>query len=168
MQQVITYYLEMKSAGDLLEKNDANGLLIIEAQIDEFRFNKFLYTLVGSAWQWTEKLSLTDQQWQQYVENPQLRTWVGYFKGAIAGYFELSTDSQGNTEIIYFGLAEEFIGKGLGAYFLSQAVKSAWAISGTDRVWLHTCSLDHPSALNNYQRRGFKVYKTETSAESLL
>ena len=74
MQQVITYYLEMKSAGDLLEKTDANDLLIIEAQIDEFRFNKFLYTLVGSAWQWTEKLSLTDQQWQQYVENPQLRT----------------------------------------------------------------------------------------------
>ncbi|MFT6407149.1 MAG: ribosomal protein S18 acetylase RimI-like enzyme [Arenicella sp.] len=165
MQQVTTYYLEMKSADSLLEKNDANGLLVMEAEIDEFRFNKFLYTLIGGSWQWTDKLALSDDEWRQYVENPQLRTWVGYVKGAIAGYFELHADAHGNTEIIYFGLAENFIGKGLGSYFLSKAIKSAWAMPNTTRVWVHTCSLDHPAALSNYQRRGFKVYKTEIGAD---
>jgi len=165
MQEIITYYLEMKSPDNLIEKIDANGLLVVEAEIDEFRLNKFLYILIGEPWEWTDKLPWSDHQWRTYVENPQLRTWVAYFKGSIAGYFELKTDADGNTEIMYFGLAENFIGKRLGGYFLSKAIKSAWNISATKRVWLHTCSLDHKAALANYQSRGFTVYKTETSSD---
>jgi GNAT superfamily N-acetyltransferase len=165
MQGVTTYYLEMTSADRLIEKTDAKGLVVVEAEIDNFRFNQFLYILIGAAWQWTDKLELSDEQWKQYVANPQIRTWVAYFKGSIAGYFELNTESDGDTEIMYFGLAENFIGKGLGGYFLSKAIESAWQIPATKRVWLHTCSLDHKAALANYQSRGFEIYKTETSSD---
>ncbi|GLS89736.1 N-acetyltransferase [Psychromonas marina] len=158
---VTIFYLEMSSPEQLNEKKDALGLQIVEAEIDEFRLNKFLYQLIGEQWQWHDKLLLSDEHWQQYVSSPNLRTWVAYYQGTIAGYFELKSDDNGNTEVVYFGLAPHFIGKGFGGYMLSQAIKNAWAIPNTKRVWVHTCSLDHQSALLNYQARGFKLYKTE-------
>ena len=164
MPACTTYYLAMNDKSLLLEKTESQGLVIVEAEIDEYRFNQFLYRLVGSAWQWIDKLSVPDSEWKAYVESPLVKTWVGYYKGAVAGYFELVIRGEGNTEIEYFGLAEAFIGKGFGGYFLSQAIKKAWAIPDTKRVVVHTCSLDHPAALNNYKRRGFTVYKTETTS----
>ena len=65
---------------------------------------------------------------------------------------------------MYFGLGVRFIGKGMGGYLLSQANEKAWLLENTQRVWVHTCSLDHPSALKNYQARGFSIFKTEIEA----
>jgi len=174
LDKVITYYLEMNRFEELKEVPASNGLSVAEAEIDNFRFNKFLYQYVGEPWQWVDKLGLSDETWQKYAENPGLRTWVAYFKGSIAGYFELSIVGRGDAskgqcvesldvEIMYFGLAAEFIGKGFGGYLLSRAVQEAWGIPGVKRVWLHTCSLDHPSALKNYEARGFRRYKQEES-----
>ncbi len=160
---VTTYYLEMKTPDQLNEKTHVNGLDIVEAKLDEFRFNKFLYQLVGEQWQWTDKISLSDETWKSYVENPNLRTWVAYYDGAIAGYFELKTAESGDTEIAYFGLAPNFIGKGFGGYLLSQAILNAWKIEGTQRVCVNTCSLDHPSALANYKARGLTLYRETVS-----
>lgn len=159
---VSIYYLEMTTPQQLCAKTEAKGLVISEAQINEYRLNKFLYQLIGEQWQWHDKLSESDQAWQHYVDNPHLHTWVAYYRGTIAGYFELQHDPHsGDTEIVYFGLAPQFIGQGFGGYLLSQAIQRAWEISGTTRVWVHTCSLDHQSALLNYQARGFRLYKTE-------
>lgn len=160
--KVTTYYLEMNTPDQLNEKTDANGLIIVEAKINEFRFNKFLYQLIGEQWEWVDKLALSDDEWKGYVENPGLRTWVAYYEGAIAGYYELKTNELGDTEIAYFGLAPNFIGKGFGGYLLSQAISNAWGINKTKRVCVHTCSLDHESALSNYKARGLKLYKQET------
>ncbi len=159
---VTTYYLEMNSPVELLKKTEARGLTLVEAKINEFKFNRFLYQLIGEQWQWTDKLSLSDEEWKAYVENPNLRTWVAYCEGAIAGYFELHADNTGDTEIVYFGLAPNFIGKGLGGYLLSEAISIAWEMPTAKRVWVHTCSLDHESALANYKARGLKLYKEET------
>ncbi|MCP4326370.1 MAG: GNAT family N-acetyltransferase [Psychromonas sp.] len=156
---IIIYYLEMNSADELNNKEDSLGLVITEAQINEFRLNKFLYQLVGEQWQWHDKLTQSDEQWKQYVEDKNLRTWVAYSQGSIAGYFELKSDGSGCTEIAYFGLAPNFIGRGFGGYMLSQAISKAWTINDTKRVIVNTCSLDHASALANYKARGFKVYK---------
>lgn len=156
---VITYYLEMNSAEELKAKKESLGLVVSEAQINEFRLNKFLYQLVGEQWLWHDKLTQSDEQWQQYVEDKNLRTWVAYYQGSIAGYFELKNDGVDCTEIAYFGLAPNFIGKGLGGYMLSQAINKAWDMCNTERVIVNTCSLDHASALANYKARGFKVYK---------
>ena len=157
-----TYYLEMTSAEALLEKPDAGGLVVTECEIAQFQLNRFLYKFVGQPWNWLDKLSWSDQQWHDYVDDDRLHTWIAYFRGAIAGYYELQQQSGGDVEIAYFGLAEQFIGRGFGGYLLSHAIRSAWAMGGTRRVWVHTCSLDHPGALGNYQARGMSLYRTET------
>ena len=138
-----------------------DGLRVEYCEIKQWALNKFLYCYVGGPWTWTDKLSDTDSQWQAYVEDPKLHTWVAYYKGAIAGYFEMQQQAQGDVEIIQFGLTPEFLGKGMGGYFLTNALEQAWALPNTKRVWLHTCSLDHPSAKANYEARGFTHYKTE-------
>jgi GNAT superfamily N-acetyltransferase len=98
------------------------------------------------------------------VESDQHQTWVAYQQGAIAGYFELHRQGD-EVEILYFGLAPQFIGKGLGGFLLSEAIAKAWQWQGANRVWVHTCTLDHPHALKNYQARGFRIYKEEVEAE---
>jgi len=169
--QVITYYLEMTQPGShqLAQLRDPS----LEAEIDvrcieepQFQYNRFLYQLVGEAWQWTDKLVWSDEQWQELVESPNHQTWVAYFKGAVLGYFELNRDGN-DVEILYFGLAPQFIGQGKGGYLLSRAIETAWqwiseaSLPQVERVWVHTCSLDHPSALANYKARGLSLYKTE-------
>jgi GNAT superfamily N-acetyltransferase len=91
-----------------------------------------------------------------------LHLFVAYKDGAPAGYFELQQQGDATVEIMYFGLSERFIGKGFGGYLLTQAIEQAWSLPNTRRVWVHTCSLDHPSALQNYQARGFSLFRTDT------
>jgi len=122
--------------------------------------NRSFYERVGRAWQWTDRLSWSDDQWQAYASRPQLETWIASVEGVPAGYFELDTDQDGNTEIAYFGLLSGFIGRGLGKHLLCAAIRRAWE-SGATRVWVHTCTLDHPHALGNYRARGFTIYRHE-------
>ena len=162
MKKVTTYYLEMKSASCLQATDASKGLQIHECEIKQFQFNKFLYQLVGRDWEWIDKLSWSDEQWKAYAENDNLRTWVACYKGSPAGYYELQQQNGGDVEIAYFGLAPKFIGRGFGGYLLSKAIKSAWTMKGTRRVWVHTCTLDHPGALQNYKARGMEVYRVES------
>lgn len=165
MTSVTTYYLEMLSSSELVEKAATKEIVIQEVTLNAFQYNRFLYQYIGKAWLWKDKLSWSDEKWQAYVEDPNLRLWVAYVQGLPAGYFELQMQDEGNVEIMYFGLAQAFIGLGYGGYLLSQAIRCAWLWEGAQRVWVHTCSLDHPSALANYQARGMTVYKTENAVE---
>ena len=104
----------------------------------------------------------TEEQWIDYVSNKNVKTYVFKFKDDLAGFFELmSHGEKKEVEIAYFGLLEEFQNKKLGSYLLSQAIKKSFKGS-INRVWVHTCSLDHKNALNNYIARGMKIFKTET------
>jgi GNAT superfamily N-acetyltransferase len=94
-----------------------------------------------------------------YITSGALETWVAYVTGTPAGYFELELQANGNVEIVQLGLLPQFIGQGLGGALVSAAVRRAWA-AGATRVWLHTCSFDHPYALNGYKARGFNIFKT--------
>jgi GNAT superfamily N-acetyltransferase len=162
MNEVTTYYLEMKSPSSLQARTDAKGLQVVECKTKQFQFNRFLYQFIGESWGWTDKLSWPDQHWKDYAEIDDLRTWVAYYEGSPAGYYELQRQQNGDVEIAYFGLAPHFIGRGMGGYLLSQAIESAWGWEGTRRVWVHTCTLDHTSALQNYQSRGMCVYRETT------
>lgn len=161
MKPVTITYLEMTSPSLLNAKPDPGGLTVSECRVKQPPFNRFLYEYIGGPWLWTDKLSWSDSQWHAYVETDNLRTWVAWYDGAVAGYYELEKQSGGNVEIAYFGLAEPFIGQGFGGYLLSSAIESAWKWEGTRRVWVHTCTLDHPGALQNYVSRGMKIYKKE-------
>jgi len=162
MSSLSIFHLEMLSPGQLRPKPEVPGLEVKEAELKQFRFNRYLYQLVGEQWQWTDMLSWSDAQWQEHAESDTLRTWVAYYRGSIAGYYELQRQTHNTVELLYFGLAPGFIGQGFGGYLLSHAISSAWAWGDVDRVWVHTCSLDHPSALRNYQARGFELFQTET------
>jgi len=82
---------------------------------------------------------------------------VLYSGGVPAGYTEIDRSDFENVEIKYFGLTPDFIGHGLGWYFLNWAIDKAWD-GGSKRVWVHTCDLDHPRALPNYQKAGFVAF----------
>lgn len=161
MDELITYYLEMLEP-PLFEPRSSTIPIycLVECVGIQPEFNKFLYCLVGKQWDWTDRLAWGESQWQELVSSSDLRTWVAYCDGIIAGYFELRKEGE-DVEILYFGLSPEFIGKGLGRPLLEDAITKAWSWSGVARVWVHTCNLDHPAALQNYERRGFQLYKTE-------
>lgn len=161
---VTTYYLEMRSPSQLKPKSAViEGLQIIKAELPSAELQHFLYRSVGGDWYWYEKAHWTYAQWLEYAHKPDLHTFVAYVKGTPAGYFQLERQPEGNVELAYFGLLGGFIGLGLGSHLLTQAIQTAWEL-GASRVWLHTCSLDHASALANYQARGFTIYKTETAS----
>ena len=120
----------------------------------------FVYQEVGAAWQWTDRLPWSENDWQAYAERAGLETWVGYVSGTPAGYFELARRDEGQVEIAMFGVLPSFTGRGVGGAMLTAAMRRAWE-EGTQRVWLHTETADHPHALGNYQARGMKIFRTE-------
>jgi len=155
----------MRSPEQLRPKrfNDARFQIREERERD-WRFNRDLYFAVGEQWQWIDKRPWTDEQWQEYASAPELLTFAAYRCDTLAGYYELRHDTEGGMEIAYFGLLPEFIGRGLGGALLTSAIEEAWSRRGEiapKRVWVHTCNLDHPQALANYQARGMVVYKVE-------
>lgn len=160
-QTYTTYYLEMLQVTELKTKPLPATLQIIECEETQPEFNRFLYELVGKTWEWGDLDAWSDADWQALVEQDCHRTWVAYHRGAIAGYYELYRPDGRNTEIRYFGLAPQFLGKGFGGALLSHAIASAWQWLGTQRVWVHTCTFDHPAALGNYQARGLRLYQQE-------
>jgi GNAT superfamily N-acetyltransferase len=131
----------------------------------DWKLNQKLYIDVGAQWQWIDKLIWSDDQWREYVERTQLQTFLLYYNEIIAGYYELQFDEKNDVEIAYFGLLPAFIGRGFGGALLTSAISEAWKL-GAKRVWVHTCSLDHPAALKNYLARGMKIYRTEQQSLS--
>jgi GNAT superfamily N-acetyltransferase len=164
---VTTYYMEMSSP----EEHRPGSSRPVDFELKQVKipcpeFNRFFYSAIGGDWFWLDRLPWTYEQWRTYVTRPEIQTWCGYSAGTPVGYFELELLPETGVEIVYFGLLPQFVGKGLGGALLTSAIQQAWALE-PHRVWVHTCTLDHPGALSNYQARGFRLYKQETKAENL-
>ena len=128
-------YLEIKSLNELVtERKPFDNLNLKKVNPPDFQLNKFFYKEIGKKHKWVDRLV-----WSEQI----------YYKNKL------------DCEIAYFGILEEYFGKKLGGYLLTEAIKNSFII-GSKRVWVHTCSLDHKYALNNYLSRGMKVFKTET------
>jgi len=155
-------YLEMTAPADLNPAGTPSPEPRIE-RIEECApsFFRYLYAEVGRAYHWSDRLSWTEERVRRHLHDPGVSLWLLGWRGGPAGYFELKRHDDGSVEIAYFGLLPDFTGRGWGKYLLTRAVQAAWA-TGTSRVWLHTCTLDHPAALPNYLRRGFRPFKEET------
>ena len=162
-QEVQRNYLEINSIEDLNKVSDLQeeySLNLLEPQ--NFQLNKFFYKNIGKKHKWIDRLVWTENQWIDYVSSEKVKTYVLKYKEDLAGFFELIFHSEKNEiEIAYFGILEEFQNKKLGSYLLSQAIQKSFK-RDINRVWVHTCSLDHKNALNNYIARGMKIFKTET------
>lgn len=153
-------YLEMTSPGELAgSAAPPDGVRLERVEHCPLGFFRFLYAEVGKQYYWRDRLTWSDEQIIEYLNGP-VWVWVLYQGGAPGGYFELKRHEDGSIEVAYFGLMPHAVGRGLGTLLLTRAVEEAWAL-GTNRVWLHTCTLDHPAALPNYLKRGFKQVRTE-------
>ena len=156
-------YLEINSIRELNDSNNVDERFTIQyLKNTDFQINKFFYKNVGKKHNWVDRLVWTEKKWIDYVSNKNVKTYILKDKNEFVGYFELIWHNDKNeVEIAYLGLLEEYINKKLGSYLLSCAIKESF-IGGPKRVWVHTCSLDHKNALNNYIARGMKVFKKET------
>ena len=153
-------YLQLASPHSLRRAPLGDGARIEHVHPCSIPFFRYLYTEVGREYRWRDRLVWTDEQCAAHLAKPEVSIWVLYTGGAPGGYFELNAQSDGSVEVAYFGLMREFIGRGLGKQLLTAAADCAFSL-GASRVWLHTCTLDNPSALPNYLARGFEKYREE-------
>ena len=155
-------YLEINSLQDLKETSKpSNDYSLNLIDPINFQLNKFFYKTIGKKHSWIDRLSWSEEKWITYVSSQNVQTYVFKLKEDLVGFFELILHPEKNeTEIAYFGVLEEYQNKKLGSYLLSEAIKKSFQ-NNVKRVWVHTCSLDHKNALNNYVSRGMKIFKTE-------
>ena len=163
IQEVKRSYLEINSPQELKEVSkpvEDYSLNLLDPI--NFQLNKFFYKNVGKKHKWIDRLVWTETQWINYVSNKNVRTFIFKNKEDLAGFFELIFHPEKREiEIAYFGLLEEYQNKKLGSYLLYEAIQKSF-VNNINRVWVHTCTLDHKNALNNYIARGMKIFKTET------
>jgi len=157
-------FLEIKSIEALIESKvpQINHSIELVEPVD-FQLNKFFYKNVGNKHRWTDRLIWSENEWIRYVSSANIETYILKIENDLAGYFELINHlNLKEIEIAYFGLLEEYHNKKLGGYLLSEAIKKSFFKKNIERVWVHTCTLDHKNALKNYMARGMKIYKKET------
>ena len=161
-QEVKRSYLEINSLEDLNEGSRPTSDYFLKL-LDpiNFQLNKFFYKNIGNKHKWVDRLIWNEEKWINYVSNENVKTYVLKYKDDLVGFFELIYHQEKKeVEIAYLGILEEYHNKKLGSYLLSEAIKISFK-NKIDRVWVHTCTLDHKNALNNYMTRGMKIFKTE-------
>ena len=158
MDEIVTYYLELSSRKRLRPSTGGDPSLRVQrAEIPSPDLNRYLYAMVGRGWGWCDRLPRSFDDWTAYLDRPELETWVAYLRGTPAGFFELERQPGGACEVCIFGVAPFALGRGVGGRLLTFAAERGFD-GGARRVWLHTCSRDHPAALQNYVSRGFAIY----------
>ena len=160
--KIFRNYLEIKSLEDFKEvKIPPQNSTVELVHAKDFQLNKFFYKNIGKKHNWVDRLIWTEQQWIDYILSKKVKTYVLKHNNDLVGFFELIFYyEKKEVEIAYFGILEEYQNKKLGSYLLSKAIKESF-VENINRVWVHTCSLDHKNALNNYIDRGMKIFKTE-------
>ena len=154
-------FLELKDLKNLKTNSTNQNKYLVKKIKPDFQLNKFFYKQVGKKHRWIDRLSWSDEKWINYISNKNLETYIICESEELVGFFELLNNPElQETEISYFGLLEEYIGKGIGGYALSVAIRKSFE-KNIRRVWLHTCTLDHPNALKNYIARGMTIFKKE-------
>jgi GNAT superfamily N-acetyltransferase len=126
-----------------------------------------LFRRVGAPWLWFSRLVMAEESLRRILDDPLVEIYAATDRAGVElGMLELDFRVEGTCELSYFGLVPELTGKGNGGWLMAQALGLAWR-KGVARVWVHTCTLDHPAALGFYRRHGFVPYKrtVETFAD---
>lgn len=158
--KITTYYLQMFARPDQVVSLPRDDLHILHSRRPTIAWYRFLYDAVGRDWNWTSRKKLSDSALSAIIHDPRDEIHVLFVDGVPAGFVELDRRVEGEIEITQFGLMPEFIGQGSGKYFLQWSIDRAWSYN-PKRLWLHTCTEDHPAAIPNYLKAGFAVYKEE-------
>ncbi len=153
----VVTYLEMRQAPQIAA-SERSGLAMRRVTHVELEWYRALYKKIGAEWLWFSRLQLNDAELRQLFDDERYELWVLRADGVDAGLLELDRRVPAEIEISYFGVASELIGGGVGKFLLNHALRAAWE-HRPDRVWLHTCNLDHPRALGFYRAAGFVPYQ---------
>jgi GNAT superfamily N-acetyltransferase len=165
---LVTTYLQMTHWSEFRPAylNYLEGIRVMCMDAPDVAFYRFLHSSIGKGLCKHSRLSNSDEEIRGLLLAPGTSIHVLYVDGAPAGYIELVQRKEGPsgrfnaTEIVYFGMRPTNTDRGLGKHLLSHGIAYAWN-NGTQRLWAHTCNLDGPQALDNYIKRGFKVYRVE-------
>ena len=164
MSKIQRYFLEIKAIDKEVLNLDLNNNFKKNISLEkkrDFSINRFFYKEIGRDHFWRDRLIWTDREWIKYVSNKELETWIMKNNDELVGFYEKEFHPSDNeVELINMGILKEFRGKKLGSALLSHAIKTSFKLN-PKRMWVHTCSLDHEFALQNYQSKGFKIFKQE-------
>jgi GNAT superfamily N-acetyltransferase len=163
VEEIVTY-LEMTAPGDLCPARPVDGVVLDPVE-PHSPLIRAVHARIGAPYGW-ESASRSDEQWDRWLAHPLRRYWLVRHGDEVAGATDAEPQPDGQVEITTFGLLPTHVGRGLGGHALTLAVRQAWAVppagaAAVRRVWLHTSTLDHPHALPNYRRRGFRPFRTE-------
>lgn len=158
--EVTVYYLEMLAPSHRFVPAPRTGLTVVYIQSPTVPSYRRLYDAVGKEFHWLSRRKMSDEALAAVLEHPRNELHVLHVDGIAAGFAELDRRQPDEIEMVQFALMSEFIGQGLGKWFLQWAIDKAWSFQ-PKRFWLHTCTLDHPAALPNYTKAGFVMYKKE-------
>lgn len=163
LEVTITYLEMMAQPEGPSEKYPSVGksISLLRAQPPSIQLYRYLYETIGEKWLWYERRELSDKLLSTIIEDPLVEIYVLHVGNKSAGYIELDRRLNPEIELAYFGLMPEFLGFGLGRWLLDSALRISWRYQ-PKRVWLHTCTLDHPAALRLYKQAGFVEYSQET------
>jgi GNAT superfamily N-acetyltransferase len=162
---VKTTYLQMFARPERVVPPPREELAVVHAKKPTVAYYRFLYDAVGREYDWTSRKKLSDAELSALLHDPRLEIHALMADGVPAGFAELDRRVEGEIELVQFGLMPEFIGQGLGRYFLQWTIDKAWSYC-PKRFWLHTCTNDHPAALPNYLKAGFAIYKEEVKTST--
>ena len=163
--EVIITYLEMVARPSLVVTRPNRSGMLLRLEDPTVGFYRYLYEAVGSRWGWIERAEMTDDDLVEVIGDERVEIFVLYMGGVPAGTFELDRRVEGEVELRHFGLAPEFIGRGLGKHLLASAIDAAWDHE-PERVWVRSSSLDHPRGLLTYQWAGFVPYHSSRETRS--
>ena len=154
---VKTFYLQMHAPPERTVPPPTDGVEVLRVEHPTIPYYRFLYDAVGRDWNWIDRKRLSDDELSAIIHGDRVEIYVLHVKGSPAGFCEMDRRVEDEIELRYFGLMPVFIGKGLGKYFLNWVLRQAWSYA-PNRVWVHTCELDHDAALPIYQQAGLVVY----------
>jgi len=162
MPKVQRFFLELK------KNNKPEQLIIFPKNVKislenkkDININKFFYRQVGREHFWRDRLLWSDKEWEKYIHNENLETGIMKINDELVSFYEQEFHKDKNEiELIQMGILKEYQGKKLGSFLLSYIINKTFK-QNIKRLWVHTCSLDHKHALNNYLSKGLSIFKEE-------
>lgn len=126
----------------------------------ELPWYRDLFRRVGEDWLWFSRARMTDTELAAILHAPGVEVYALVADGSDEGLLELDFREPGQCELTYFGVTAGLIGTGAARFLMNRALELAWS-RDVRRVWVHTCTLDHPSAVAFYQRSGFRAFRRQ-------
>jgi GNAT superfamily N-acetyltransferase len=155
----VVTHLEM-TARPVLPPDPAGAWSLRRVETPGLDWFRELYRRIGEQWLWFSRLQISDAQLAAMLHSPHAEIYALVHEGRDEGVLHLDFSEPGQCEISLFGVTAKLIGSGAGRFLMNRALELAWSRQ-VNRVWVHTCTFDHPAALAFYRRSGFRPFRRQ-------